>query len=382
MTPERWQQVERLYHLAAAQEVSQRATFLEEACHGDEAMRQEIESLLAHEEPANKFMEAPSMAVLAQAVAQNRVASMIGRQLGAYQILSLLGAGGMGEVYQARDTRLGRLVALKILPPGVAADPERKRRLLQEAKAASALNHPHIVTLYDVGSEDGVDFLVMEYVQGNTLDKLIPRGGLDLTKALSYAIEIADAFAKAHAAGIIHRDLKPGNIMVTEDGAVKVLDFGIAKLIETLESSEPADIAQTKTATEGTILGTAAYMSPEQAEGRKVDGRSDIFSFGALLYEMMTGRRAFQGDSKLSTLSAILREEPKPASQVVEGLPRELERIISRCLRKSPERRFQAMPDLKVALEELKEESDSGTLSAAPTPARRRDRRLVWAVAL
>ena len=382
MTPERWQQIERLYHLAAGQEVSQRATFLDEACHGDEAMRQEIESLLAHEEPANQFMEAPGMAVLAQAVAQDRAGSMIGRQLGAYQILSLLGAGGMGEVYQARDTRLGRLVALKILPGGVAADPDRKRRFLQEAKAASALNHPHIVTLHDVGSEEGVDFLVMEYVQGNTLDKLIPRGGLDLTKALRYAIEIADAFAKAHAAGIIHRDLKPGNIMVTEDGAVKVLDFGIAKLTETLESSEPAATVPTRTATEGTILGTAAYMSPEQAEGKKVDGRSDIFSFGALLYEMVTGRRAFQGDSKLSTLSAVLREEPKPASEVVEGLPRELERIIARCLRKRPERRFQTMADLKVALEELKEESDAGTINAAPARARRRDRRLVWILTL
>jgi Tol biopolymer transport system component/serine/threonine protein kinase len=382
MTPERWQQIERLYHLAAAQKTSQRSTFLDEACRGDETMRQEIESLLAHEEPGSKFMQAPGMVVLAQAMAQQRAGSMIGQQLGAYRILSLLGAGGMGEVYQAQDTRLGRLVALKILPPGVAANPELRRRFLQEAKAASALNHPHIVTLYDVGSENGVDFLVMEYVPGSTLDKLIPRGGLALTTALRYAIDIADAFAKAHAAGIVHRDLKPGNVMVTDDGAVKVLDFGIAKLAEALESGTPAATALTKTATEGLILGTAAYMSPEQAEGKKVDGRSDIFSFGTLLYEMVTGRRAFQGDSKMSTLSAVLREEPKPASQVVEGLPREMERIIARCLRKSPERRFQTMADLKVAIEELKEESDSGKLSAAPASQRRRGRRPGWAISL
>jgi serine/threonine protein kinase len=288
----------------------------------------------------------------------------------------------MGEVYQAQDTRLGRLVALKILPPGVAANPELRRRFLQEAKAASALNHPHIVTLYDVGRENGVDFLVMEYVPGNTLDKLIPRGGLALTTALRYAIEIADAFAKAHAAGIVHRDLKPGNVMVTDDSAVKVLDFGIAKLTKTLESGAPATTAATTTATEGLILGTAAYMSPEQVEGKKVDGRSDIFSFGALLYEMVTGRRAFQGDSKVSTLAAVLREEPKPASQVVEGLPREMERIIARCLRKSPERRFQTMADLKVAIEELKEESDSGKVSAAPASQRHRGRRPGWAISL
>jgi Tol biopolymer transport system component/predicted Ser/Thr protein kinase len=379
MTPERWRQVEELYQVALQREASQRAAFLQQACAGDEEMQREIESLLAHAEPAERFMEAPGMAVLAEAMAQDRPGSMMGRQIGAYQILALLGVGGMGEVYQARDTRLGRIVALKFLTPSMARDPELKRRFLREAKAASALNHPHIVTLHDVGSEDGIDFLVMEYVPGKALDKLIPRGGLDLRKALQYAIDIADAFAKAHAAGIIHRDLKPANIMVTEDGGVKVLDFGIAKLTERPEAAAPSATVPTATASEGMILGTASYMSPEQAEGKKIDTRSDIFSFGALLYEMVTGRRAFHGDSKLSILSAILREEPKPASQVVEGLPRELERIIARCLRKSPERRFQTMPDLKVALEELKEESDSGMLSAAPAPPQRSSLRLVWA---
>jgi serine/threonine protein kinase/tetratricopeptide (TPR) repeat protein len=372
MTPERWREIERLYELAVGHEPSGRAAFLEEACSGDEAMRLEIKTLLALAERAEKFMEAPGMSVLAKAMAHERRGSMLERQIGAYQILSFLGAGGMGEVYCARDTRLGRLVALKILPPGLAANAERKRRLLKEAKAASALNHPNIVTVYDVGSQEGVDFLVMEYVKGNTLDKLIPQGGLDISIAIRFAIAITDAFAKAHAAGIVHRDLKPGNIMVTEDGTVKVLDFGIAKLTETVEGAGSDATRPTETTTRGMVLGTASYMSPEQAEGKKIDARSDIFSFGVLLYEMVTGRRPFQGDTQLATLSAILREEPSPVSQVVKGLPPQLERIIGRCLRKSPERRFQTMADLNVALKEVKEESDSDKLAARLGPKSRR----------
>jgi Tol biopolymer transport system component/serine/threonine protein kinase len=293
----------------------------------------------------------------------------------------------MGIVYKALDTHLDRFVAIKVLPPEKVADAERKRRFVQEAKAASALNHPNIITIYDIASENGIDFIAMEYVPGKALNQLITRKGLPLGEALKYAIQIADALAAAHAAGIIHRDLKPGNVMVSgapeRSGFVKVLDFGLAKLTDKVESGErefTETIRQDEAPStgEGTIVGTVSYMSPEQAEGKKVDARSDIFSFGALLYEMLTGQRAFRGDSKLSTLSAILREEPKPVSQVVEGLPHELERIIARCLRKSPERRFQAMPDLKVALEELKEESDSGTLSAAPVTVRLGNRRLVW----
>jgi Tol biopolymer transport system component/serine/threonine protein kinase len=316
---------------------------------------------------------------------------MVGRTISHYEILEKLGEGGMGVVYKARDTHLDRFVAIKVLPPEKVADAERKRRFVQEAKSASALNHPNIITIYDIANENGIDFIAMEYVPGKALSQVITRKGLPLGEALKYAVQIADALAAAHAAGIIHRDLKPGNVMVSgapeRSGFVKVLDFGLAKLTDKVDSSErefTETIRQVEAPStgEGTIVGTVSYMSPEQAEGKKVDGRSDIFSFGALLYEMVTGRRAFHGDSKLSTLSAILREEPKPASEVVEGLPRELERIITRCLRKHPERRFQAMPDLKVALEELKEESDSGTLSTGRAPQRRRDRRLGWAAAL
>jgi serine/threonine protein kinase len=208
-------------------------------------------------------------------------------------------------VYQARDTHLDRLVAIKVLPPERVADPERKARFVQEAKAASALNHPNIIHIYDIGADAGVDFMAMEYVAGKTLDQLIPRQGMRLNDALKMAVQIADALARAHAAGIIHRDLKPANVMVDEHGVVKVLDFGLAKLTETVAQASACETVTAGVKTEeGTIVGTAAYMSPEQAEGKKLDARSDIFSFGAVLYEMVTGQRAFRGDSKMSTLAA------------------------------------------------------------------------------
>ena len=290
---------------------------------------------------------------------------MIGKTLDHYQITEKLGEGGMGVVYKARDTHLDRFAAIKVLPPEKVSDPERKRRFIQEAKAASALNHPSIITIYDIDQADGVDFIAMEYVAGKTLDELIPRKGMRLSLALKYAVQIADALARAHGAGIIHRDLKPSNVMVDEHGLVKVLDFGLAKLTEA--AAPEAETVSTRTG-EGAIVGTVAYMSPEQAEGKRIDTRSDIFSFGSMLYEMLTGQRAFRGDTRASTIASILKEEPKPISQVAEGLPRDAEKIVRRCLRKDPEHRFQTMADLRVALEELKEESDSGTLESAGAP--------------
>jgi serine/threonine protein kinase len=219
---------------------------------------------------------------------------MIGKTISHHQILEKLGEGRMGVVYKARDTHLDRFVALKILPAEKVADPDRRRRFVQEAKAASALNHPHIVTIHDIDEADGVHFIAMEYVDGKTLDQLIPRHGMRLNEALKVAVQIADALAAAHEAGIVHRDLKPGNLMMTEKGQVKVLDFGLAKLTEKiLPSAEDATLTAKPDTEEGKILGTVAYMSPEQAEGKKVDARSDIFSFGSVLYEMVTGRRAF-----------------------------------------------------------------------------------------
>jgi Tol biopolymer transport system component len=289
-----------------------------------------------------------------------------GTRLGPYEIVSSLGSGGMGEVYKARDPRLDRFVAIKILPADKLSDSERKRRFIQEARSASALNHPNIVTIYDVGTENGVEFLAMELVAGKTLEDLTPRDGFRLPEMLRYAVQVADALAKAHAAGIVHRDLKPGNVMVTGDGLVKVLDFGLAKQLQpAVREAHDAEPTMAMASDAGMVVGTAAFMSPEQAEGKTIDARSDIFSFGAVLYEMATGQRAFRGDTAMSTISAILRDEPKPVSAVRREIPSELVRVIKRCLRKDPARRFQTMADLKVALEELKEESDSGVLLAS-----------------
>jgi Tol biopolymer transport system component/tRNA A-37 threonylcarbamoyl transferase component Bud32 len=296
---------------------------------------------------------------------------MIGQTLGHYRIDAKLGEGGMGVVYRAFDTHLDRAVAIKVLRPDAISSRDRERRFVQEAKSASALNHPGIVHIYDIDSAnlpDGpIDFIAMEFVPGQTLDQHIGKSGLSLKDVLKYGIQIADALARAHAAGIVHRDLKPANIIVADDGRVKLLDFGLAKLTEVIDggpegATETAarDHPQTE---EGAILGTVAYMSPEQAEGRKVDRRSDIFSFGSVLYEMVTGRRAFEGTNKISTLGAILHTEPKTASEISAGVPTELDKIIARCLRKDLERRAQSIADIKLAIEELKEESESGKLS-------------------
>jgi len=271
----------------------------------------------------------------------------------------------MGVVYRAFDTHLDRPVAIKVLRADATTNPERRRRFQQEAKAASALNHPNIVHIYDISSSGGTDYIAMEFVDGRTLDQLIGRSGLVLRDTLKYATQVADALARAHAAGIVHRDLKPANILVSADGRAKLLDFGLAKLTETTVAADVDSEAGTATMTareafqtqEGAILGTVAYMSPEQAEGKKLDARSDIFSFGSVLYEMATGRRPFGGANKISTLAAILHTEPPPLAEVAPDLPAELDKIISRCLRKDPDRRAQHAADIKLALEELREDS-------------------------
>ncbi len=273
-------------------------------------------------------------------------------RLSHYQIAAKIGEGGMGAVYRAVDTRLNRTVAIKVLPPDATADSTRKRRFVQEAQSASALNHPNIVSIYDIDSDSGVDFIAMEFAGGETLDRVIARGPVPDDQARAYAIQIASALAAAHESGIIHRDIKPANVMVSRTGHVKVLDFGLAKLVHT-ESTET--FAATRTATpptaSGTVVGTAPYMSPEQAEGRPIDARSDIFSFGALLYEMLTGRRAFQGSSPLSTLAAVLHEQPKPLRTLCPGVAPDLDRIVSRCLEKDPRNRYASAGELKAALE-------------------------------
>jgi len=306
------------------------------------------------------------------------------RTLGSYRIEAKIGSGGMGVVYRAVDPRLARKVAIKVLPTSAVANSDRERRLIQEARAASALNHPNIVTIYEIDrcEQDGqtTSFIAMEFVPGSTLAQLIGSKGLRLRDALKYASQAADALSTAHAAGIIHRDLKPSNIMVTPQGAVKILDFGLAKLNTVTEPDAYADTVVGGVGPpteEGMVLGTVAYVSPEQAEGRPLDPRSDIFSFGSVLYEMITGKQAFPGTSKLSSLSSVLTRDPQPPSQSIPGIPPELDKLISRCLKKDPARRWQSMADLKVAIDDLIEELDSGKLAQAPSETQRRSLRSI-----
>jgi serine/threonine protein kinase len=304
-----------------------------------------------------------------------------GDRIGPYEIVALLGAGAMGQVYRARDTNLGRMAAIKVLPECFHHDPDRRARFQREAKVLAALNHPNIAAVYGWEEQGGSLALMMELIEGRPLAELIPRNGMPLAKALDCAIQIARGLEAAHRAGIVHRDLKPANIMVTGEGVVKLIDFGLARLSADAPSVDSCE--QTATATvgataAGTIVGTTAYMSPEQAQGKAVDGRSDLFSFGIVLFEMVTGKRPFHGDNQVSTLAAILHEEPKAASALVAA-PHELDRLIAHCLRKSPERRFQTASDLRVNLEDLAEESSSGTLAVA---APRRQRGSYWIAAI
>jgi Tol biopolymer transport system component len=283
-------------------------------------------------------------------------------------------------VFEAVDHHLDRRVALKIPPPEKVADAVRKERFIQEAQAASALNHSNIVTIYDISSADGIDYIAMELVPGRTLEETLARRRPRFPDALKWAEQIAGALAAAHAAGIVHRDLKPANVMITDSGAVKILDFGLAKLTDQESPKEDeATRTQRVLTEEGTVVGSAPYMSPEQAEGRKLDARSDIFSFGALLYEMLSGKRAFGGNTRMATMSAILLTEAPPLRSAAPDIPREIERIVARCLRKDVARRSQSMAEIKLALEEIKEKTESGVTAATPVAAKRPRPNLLWA---
>src|SRR5262249_40755590 len=296
-----------------------------------------------------------------------------GSRFGPYEVVSPLGAGGMGEVYRARDIRLSREVAIKVLPAELTSDPSRLKRFEKEARAASALNHPNIVTVYEIGREGSTDYLVMELVAGKTLRELLFGGPLPVKRVLQVGTQIADGLARAHEAGIVHRDLKPENVMVTKDGLVKILDFGLAKLATTGSVRDEDSQLPTETGTsQGVVFGTVGYMSPEQAAGQTMDLRSDQFSFGSILYEMVTGKRAFQKGTAVDRLAAILHEEPKPLGEIAPEAPTALQWVVERCLAKEPESRYAATRDLARDLAMLRDHlSDAvsrGGLTAAPGP--------------
>ena len=310
-----------------------------------------------------------------------------GSRLGPYEILAAIGAGGMGEVYRARDPRLGREVAIKVLPASFSADDDRLRRFEQEARAAGILNHPNITAVHDIGTNesDGSPYVVQELLEGETLRAVLSGGRLSPRRAIDYSLQIVNGLAAAHGKGIVHRDLKPENIFVTNDGRVKILDFGLAKLTHLEEQSQATNVPTATAVTEpGVILGTLGYMSPEQVKGKPADARSDIFSFGAILYEMLSGRRAFRGDSAAETMSAILREDPPEISVTNQNVPPALDRIVRHCLEKSPDQRFHSAHDVAFNLEALSDPSASaaGARSALRGPPQRRAEGLVAAAGL
>ena len=296
------------------------------------------------------------------------IGAMIGRTLKNYVVEDQLGKGGMGVVYRARDTKLDRLVALKVLPPELMRSEERRRRFVQEARAASAVNHPAIAPIYEIGEDGDLTFIAMEYVDGSTLRQLIARGELDVSSAIEVGIQVADALATAHEAGIIHRDIKSDNIMVTKDGHPKILDFGLAKLLD-LDTSDDPDATRLNSmgmTQAGMVLGTVAYMSPEQARGLPADPRSDMFSFGVVLYESATGKLPFSGVSALDTMHAIAFDQTTPLTTLRAGLPYSLQRVVDRCLQKKPDDRYGTMRDVVVELKTVRRELESGVSSGQP----------------
>jgi serine/threonine protein kinase len=362
MKADRWRQVEQLYDAAIDLPVAERAKFVQEACAGDEDLQRELLSLLAAEQKIGGFMESPALDIAAKAVAYEvdsvKQSSFIGRELGPYKIEKLLGVGGMGEVYLAHDAKLARKVALKILPPQFISDPERIKRFERESRAVSALNHPNLITIYDIGVADAVHYIATEFVEGKTVRDLIDEG-LKMRDALAIATQVAEALGAAHNAGVLHRDIKPENIMVRPDGYVKVLDFGLAKLNEQATAAvegRPLTSAQTQS---GLLMGTLAYMSPEQAAGDAVDERTDIWSLGIVLYEMMVGSSPTKGANRLETLGTILSKEPLSASDSHPTLPPELDHILGKALEKDRELRYQTASDFRADLRRLKREIDS-----------------------
>jgi len=358
MTPERYQQIGDMYHAALEQTPEHRAGFLALTCIGDEALLREVESLIAANNEAGNFISAPALEVAAQLLTRNKERLLPGKLLGPYKILELLGSGGMGEVYLAQDSRLGRSVALKLLPDHFVTNKERLHRFQQEARAASALNHPNIITIHEIGETETAHYLVLELIEGDTLRALLSNSRLELVRAVDIAIQTASALAAAHAAGIVHRDIKPENIMIRRDDYVKVLDFGIAKLIEGREGLASSAGLSFETSP-GLVMGTTHYMSPEQAQGLEVDERTDIWSLGVVLFEMVTGQLPFKGKTPSHTVVSIVEHELPPLVDERE-VPAALERILTKALQKSPDERYPTIKDMLADLKTLHRELDSG----------------------
>ncbi|PYV30111.1 MAG: hypothetical protein DMG09_28210, partial [Acidobacteria bacterium] len=381
MSPERWKQVQELYHATLEHEPPRRAAFLEEACAGDNELRREVESLLDHQAEGQGFIESPALEVAAQVIAadqaQKQTVSLVGRRIGSYQVLSVLGAGGMGEVYRARDAKLEREVALKVLPEAFALDPERLARFRHEARMVAALNHPNIAAIHGLEESDGVSYLVLELVPGETLGERLAASRLSVEEALRICGQIAEALEAPHEKGIIHRDLKPANIKVTPEGKVKVLDFGLAKAFAGDRAGiDPSRApAEDRGSTiEGQILGTPAYMSPEQVRGKPLDGRTDIWSFGCVLYETLTGEQAFAGET-ISDIIAKVLEHPPNWKALPETTPASIRVLLHRCLEKDPHRRLHDIADARIeigdALTSPAYLADAGRPSVYAAPHRR-----------
>src|SRR5215216_2396206 len=370
MNPEQWRKIHELFEAALERPADERAAFLARACAGDEETQRRVEAMLAADARDDLLMDRPAYQA-ASALATSMTGAddsqtFSGEMVGAYRLMRELGHGGMGTVYLAYDTRLGRQAALKLLPSRLVNNPERVRRLQREARAATALNHPNIITIYDFGQENGRDYIASEFVEGCTLRDYVGNPGLTLNQILDVAIQVAGALEAAHAAGIIHRDIKPENIMLRPDGYAKVLDFGLAKLTEPESGGDEAQTSalgltsdfETRT---GMVLGTVNYMSPEQARGQKVDGRSDLFSLGVVLYELITGHRPFGGKTWNHTLVAITDAEPAPIERYAKGVFAALQKVMSRVLAKDREERYQTARELLADLEKLQDELPSDT---------------------